>query len=209
MFSERPIPEKLCEAAMKDDPHRGFTFVDEGGEAFHSFAELAGLAAEYAAAMLRMGLKRGDRVALALPRNEEFVAAFLGAMHAGLVPVPMYPPQGLGKLGFYLEHARHILRSSGSVMLITSTQVRSILGSLIGGKIRFICTVEDLGLDGTKAPLARLSPHDPAFLQFTSGSTSRPKGALLTHGNLTTTAAFITKVLHINHDHALCASLPL
>src|SRR5437588_1349230 len=139
MLARRFIPESLCDAALKGDPHRGFTFVEEQGETFSSFEDIAVLVARYAAALLRQGLQRGDRVALALPKSQEFICAFLGAMHAGLVPVPMYPPQGVRKLTFYLQHARHILRASESSILITSTQVKSVLGSLIGRKTRAIC----------------------------------------------------------------------
>ena len=209
MTSQGSIAEKLCDAAMKGDLRRGFTFVDEQGETFYSFGEIAEWAAQYAAAMLRLGLRRGERVALALPKSEEFVGAFLGAIHAGLVPVPMYPPQGLGKLGFYLEHARHILRASQSTLLITSAQVKTVLGSLIGGKTRFIRTVEGLGVDGTKAPLTRSNADDPAFLQFTSGSTSRPKGVLLTHGNIGANVGFFTEGLKANRDDVGCSWLPL
>src|SRR2546421_5126190 len=130
MTSQRSIPAALCDAAAQGDPRRGFTFVGEEGESFYKFEDVAGLAAKYAAAMLRGGLKPGERVALALPDSAEFVFSFLGAMHAGLVPVPMYPPQGLGKLGFYLAHARHILYTSGASVLITSAQVKTVLGSL-------------------------------------------------------------------------------
>lgn len=209
MSAPQSIPAALCNAAAQGDPLRGFTFVGEEGEAFYSFEEVAGQAAMYAAAMLRMGLRPGDRVALALPDNAEFVFSFLGAMHAGLIPVPMYPPQGLGKLGFYLEHARHILRLSESSLLITSSQVKTVLGSLIGGSLRSISTVQALGVDDTQAPLARLRPEDPAFIQFTSGSTSRPKGVVLTYGSLNANMQCIRTGLKMNSDDVGCAWLPL
>ena len=209
MTESKSIPEQLCQAALQGDATWGFTFVDEDREVFYSFEELAGLAARYAAAMLKMGLQRGQRVALALPRGEEFVCAFLGAMHAGLVPVPMYPPQGLGKLGLYLDHARHILRVSGSTILITSTQIKSVLGSLIGGQTRSITTVESLGIDNTEAPLARLNLDEPAFIQFTSGSTSHPKGVLLTHANILANVRFILNGLQMRPGDVGCSWLPL
>jgi acyl-CoA synthetase (AMP-forming)/AMP-acid ligase II len=209
MAAPKSIPAALYDAASQGDSWRGFTFVSEEGEAFYSFEEMAGRTARYAAAMLRKGLHPGDRVALALPDNAEFVFSFLGAMHAGLVPVPMYPPQGLGKLGFYLEHARHILRVSGASLLITSAQVKTVLGSLIGGSLRSISTVQTLGVDDTAAPLARLRPEDTAFLQFTSGSTSRPKGVVLTHESLSTNTQCISAGLELNPDDVGCAWLPL
>jgi acyl-CoA synthetase (AMP-forming)/AMP-acid ligase II len=209
MTSSRSIPAALCDVAAHGDPRRGFTFIDEGREAFYSFEEVARRAAQYAAAMLRQGLKRGDRVALALPDSAEFVFSFLGAMHAGLVPVPMYPPLGLGKLGFYLTHARHILRDSGASMLITSSQVKSILGSLIGGRLRSISTVDRLGIDNSEAPVARLRAEDIAFLQFTSGSTAQPKGVVLTYGMLDANARCISNGLKMTPDDVGCSWLPL
>jgi fatty-acyl-CoA synthase len=209
MAAQKSIPAALYDAAAQGDTRRGFTFVGEEGEAFYSFEEMAARAATYAAAMLRTGLRPGDRVALALPDNAEFVFSFLGAMHAGLVPVPMYPPQGLGKLGFYLEHARHILHVSEASLLITSAQVKTVLGSLIGGSLRSIRTVQTLGVDDRQAPLANLRPEDPAFLQFTSGSTSRPKGVVLTYGNLSANTQCIRTGLKMNPDDVGCAWLPL
>jgi fatty-acyl-CoA synthase len=209
MTSPTSIPAALCEAAAQGDPRRGFTFVDEQSETFYSFEQVAVHAARYAAAMQRRGLRRGDRVALALPDSAEFVFSLLGAMHAGLVPVPMYPPLGLGKLGFYLSHARHIVRASGASMLITSGQVKSILGSLIGGSLRSICTTETLGVDNSQAPLARLNADDVAFLQFTSGSTAQPKGVVLTYGSLDANAQCIVNGLRMTPDDVGCSWLPL
>ena len=203
-------PAALAEAAARGDERRGFTFVTEDGEAFYSFEEVARRAARNAAALLGAGLRRGDRVALALPDNAEFVFSFLGAMHAGLVPVPMYPPQGLGKLGYYLTHARHILRASGASVLVTSAQVKTVLGSLIGGPLRSITTVAALGVDdAAEAPLANLEADDTAFLQFTSGSTSRPKGVVLTYGSLAANARCIRDGLQMTPDDVGCAWLPL
>lgn len=209
MTSARTISSALCDAAAQGDPRRGFTFVSEEGEAFYSFEDVAGLAAKYAAAMLRGGLKPGERVALALPDSAEFVFAFLGAMHAGLIPVPMYPPQGLGKLGFYLNHARHILNTSGASLLITSAQVKTVLGSLLGKRLRAIRTVAELGVDERQAPLANLRSDAPAFLQFTSGSTSQPKGVVLTHGSLIANTRCIVQGLKMTPEDVGCAWLPL
>ena len=203
------IPAFLCNAAAQGDPRRGFTFISEEGEAFYSFEDLAGITSKYAAAMLRQGLRRGDRVVLALPDNAEFVFSFLGAMHAGLVPVPIYPPQGLGKLSFYLSHSQHIVRTSGASMLITSPQIKTILGSLIGGNLRSIRTVQTLGIDDTKAPPANLTSDDIAFLQFTSGSTAQPKAVVLTYGSLTVNAKCIRDGLALTSDDFACGWLPL
>ena len=57
--------------------------------------------------------EEGDRVALILPTNEDFVLCFFGAIRAGIVPVPIYPPLGIGQLQGYLDNTRHIVASAG------------------------------------------------------------------------------------------------
>ncbi|WP_089936733.1 fatty acyl-AMP ligase [Candidatus Entotheonella palauensis] len=210
IFPQRTMPEALAEVAAQGDSQRGYTFVSEEGESFYSFEDLALQASRYAAAMRRAGARPGDRVALALPTNDEFVFTMLGAMHAGLVPVPMYPPTSLGRLGSYLEHAQYILQASESAMLITSSQVKQVVGSLIGRAVKRIYTVRELGVDTSEAPMAPLQTKDPAFIQFTSGSTSRPKGVVLTHGNLSVNTHCIMNLgLQVTPDDIGCAWLPL
>lgn len=208
MTDRRTIVEAMHDAAERY-PGRGYTFVGEKGETFLDFAELAGQAARTGTALRRQGLKRGDRVALALPDTVEFVTSFLGCMHAGLVPVPMYPPLRIGQLGYYLDHARHILRRAGASMMITAPAIKSVLGSLVDATLRSITTVAALEVDDRGMPPESVGLDDVAFLQFTSGSTARPKGVTLTYGNLAANAQCIRDGLHLGADDVGCAWLPL
>ena len=164
---------------------RGFTFVPgHGAETFLSFADLAEEALKVAGGLRARGLQQGDRVALVLPDPREFVIAFFGAVAGGLVPVPMYPPLSLGKLDTYMESAERILGASGARAMVTSDPLAPLLWGLVGR-----ATLKDLHtlgkLDGgALAELPTLGPDDLCFLQFTSGSTSDPKGVMVTHRNL-------------------------
>jgi len=197
------------ERAATRSPGHGFTFCAEAGDQFVSFADLYITAARYGAALRRQGLKKGDRVALVLPDTIEFVSCFLGCMYAGLVPVPMYPPLRAGRLGDYLEHARHILRRAGASALITAPQIRTVLGSLLDRELRAILSVATLGVDDRTCDPERLSPTDPAFLQFTSGSTARPKGVQLTYANLAANSKCIRDGIRLSAEDVGCAWLPL
>src|SRR5438128_12675037 len=80
---------------------RGFTCVGAKGpgeDLFVSFHDLRLAAMRRAAHYAALGLQRGDRVAIVVPEGEQFIPAFVGALWAGLIPVPLYPPLSLGKL---------------------------------------------------------------------------------------------------------------
>jgi acyl-CoA synthetase (AMP-forming)/AMP-acid ligase II len=211
LFPDRTLPHSLLDVSQIATADRGYTFVEEDGrtERYLSFTQLEDEVSRYAAAMLRLGLRRGDRVAMIVPESERFVLTFLGAMHAGLVPVPMCPPMTLGKLGNYLESSRHIVQRAEATALICTSDVKKIVGSLAGGSLRFIVSVDELPLSEERATIANITNDDPAFIQFTSGSTSRPKGVVLTHGNLSANAHCIMNLgLNATPEDRGCTWLP-
>ena len=185
------------EDAAKVDPTRGFRFIPEEGvpgtpqgagasEASFSYTAIERASARYGGALQALGLKKGDRVALILPANEDFVLCFFGAIRAGVIPVPIYPPLGLGQLQAYLDNTRHIVAKSGARALVTSSKIKRLLGT-----VQADCPAleEVVAVEGIRESMEALKPEkigmdDIAFLQFTSGSTSRPKGVSLTHENL-------------------------
>ncbi len=168
--------------------------------------------------LLNRGLKKGDKVAFILPNPEDFVLSFLGAMAVGIVPVPMYPPLSLGKLDSYIESTAKILKTSEAKALITDTKMKSILWSLVDR----VDTLKELFTsDALEKPaleegqpysfsVADLHPEDLAFLQFTSGSTSTPKGVIVTHESLLANLDGIMNVgLKIDENDVAVSWLPL
>jgi fatty-acyl-CoA synthase len=208
----KTIPEALIKAAEGSDAHRGYTFVSEDGkkETFYSFKELADQTARYAEALVQLGLAKGDRVGLIVSQNEDFVFSFLGAMYARLIPVPLSPPLNLGQLGLYLEQIKHILKASETDLLITVPQIKSVLGSLLGSTINKITTIDEINVSTDKLAFTMPAENDFAFIQFTSGSTAKPKGVGLTHKNIITNAHCIMNLgLHASEQDVGCAWLPL
>jgi fatty-acyl-CoA synthase len=178
---------------------RSVTFVrTNGSERTVSYAELWDEARRRAGALFNLGLQKGDRIALILPEPDEFVLTFIGALVAGIVAVPMYPPQTLAKLEAYGDTVRHVLAASGARALVTSEPLRplieqNLLAGLAGTDgdatpnatgARLVLEREVRGEGTTPGDLPPISLDDLAFLQFTSGSTSRPKGVMVTHRNL-------------------------
>ncbi len=185
-YRPRTVSQAIEDAAKSTQT--GYRFVDENSEAepFFSHAGIERQSARMAGAMQSLGLKKGDRVALILPDNADFVFAFLGAVRAGIIPVPIYPPTGLGQLAGYLDNTLHIVAKSGAKLLVTAPEIRRVLGT-VQSRAPELSKVVDI--DTLKSMREELKPEsisldDVCFLQFTSGSTSRPKGVTLTHANL-------------------------
>jgi fatty-acyl-CoA synthase len=198
MSSPRTIVQAIEDAA-KAEPTRGFRFVPEtgvpgfdapggasGSEPSFSFTAVERMTARFGGALQALGLKKGDRVALILPNNDDFVLSFLGAIRAGIIPAPIYPPMALGQLQSYLDNTRHIVAKSGARVLVTTAKIKRLLGTVQAACPALEQVVAIEGIRESSEPLRaeKVGLDDVAFLQFTSGSTSRPKGVTLTHGNL-------------------------
>ena len=190
----RTISQALDVAAGREGA--GFAFVqDDGTEEEWTFLALAERSRAIAVGLAERGMRKGDRVALVLPTAGEFVPTFLGVIRGGGIPVPLYPPMGLGQLGGYLDHARHIVSAARVSLVITNAQIKTVLGKLHDyvPELRQMITVADIEGDASLFRDPGLSPDDIAFLQFTSGSTSRPKGVIVTHENLNHNCAAIMR----------------
>jgi acyl-CoA synthetase (AMP-forming)/AMP-acid ligase II len=192
------VAPTLVEAvrALADDSERGFVFVKpDGTERLCTFGEIAAEAQRRAAHLALRGLCKGDRLALVIPDGDEFVLSFLGALFAGVVPVPIYPQLSFKQVESYHETVAHIAQASGAKMLLTTAATKPFVEPALERTtaLRAVVTIEELAGDGfdsikSQAGPVRVSPDDLALLQFTSGSTSRPKGVMVTHRNLAANA---------------------
>ena len=191
----------------------GFTFVkDDRTEEEHTWESLLTRAKSIAVALNERGMRKGDHVALILPEAGDFIPSFLGVIQGGGVPVPLYPPMGVGQLGGYLEHCKHIVSASRAKWLVTNRQIRAVIGKVheSAPDLQKILGMSDLEGDPGLWKDPNLTLDDPGFLQFTSGSTSRPKGVVVTHGNLAHNAHAVMRVgLDSNDDDRGVSWLPL
>jgi fatty-acyl-CoA synthase len=221
----RTIPQAIEDAA-KAEPTRGYRFVPETGapgvgaladgpgasEASFSFTAVERISARFGGALQALGLRKGDRVALVLPSNDDFVLCFLGAIRAGIVPVPIYPPMALGQFQTYLDNTRHIVAKSNARVLVTTARIKRMLGTVQSACPALEQVVAIEGIRESTEPLKaeKIGLDDVALLQFTSGSTSRPKGVTLTHANLAANVQCImVDGLHITPDDVGVSWLPL
>ena len=185
----RHVPSTLTEALDNLQGHedRGFTFVrPDASQRFVSFAEIYRTAGTRANAFLARGLKKGDRVALVIPDGDEFILSFLGAVRAGLVPVPIFPQLTFRNLETYHDTLVHIVAAAGAQLLVTTEPTLQYLEPALAPAklVGKVVAVEALKLLPDESCSLTMTPEDLCFLQFTSGSTSKPKGVMVTHGNL-------------------------
>jgi acyl-CoA synthetase (AMP-forming)/AMP-acid ligase II len=166
---------------------RGFVFVKpDGSERFFSFHDIHQEAVRRGAHLAARGIIKGDRVAMVIPDGDEFVLSFLGAIFAGAVPVPIYPQLSFKNLESYHDTVAHISSASGAKLLLTTQATRQYVDPVLPRveTLAGIATVEELAPPAPGSLDVKVEPTDVCFLQFTSGSTSRPKGVVVTHRNL-------------------------
>ncbi len=127
----------------------------------------------------------GDRAVIMAPHGLDYIAAFLGAMHAGLIPIPLSVPLGRADD----ERVASVLRDAAPAVILTTS---SVVGSVAkyghpkpGESAPLIVYVDWLDVDWKKELYGgRESWPDTAYLQYTSGSTRQPAGVIVSHKNL-------------------------
>ena len=175
----RALPQALVAAASS---RGGYGFTGGGEDRFQPFAAVLDTARAVGGALRARGLRRGDHVALLLAEPQAFLATFLGVSVAGLVPMPLaHPLHG----GADLDAITPLARTGEARAIVTTSALAPLLEGLpaaIPG-LRFVAAWETLtgpALDDVEHP----ADDDAALVQFTSGSTSQPKGVVITHRNL-------------------------
>jgi len=194
VFVEKPY-KTLLEAiqSFATKSTTAFCFVrPDGSERELSWSGLYEESIRRAAQLKRAGLQKGDRLLLVLPEGEDFVPTFFGALWAGLIPVPVYPPSSLGKLSTYVDTLAAIVACAKPTFVCTPKKLEATLWPTLAKapSVQGVLSAEMLRAAAASADAERMEvpetilPEDTCFLQFTSGSTSSPKGVEVTHANL-------------------------
>ena len=181
-----------------------------------TYGRLATRSRAVAAWLQERGLA-GSRAMLLYPPGLEFICAYVGCLSAGVVAVPGVPPQGRAQNHRALTRMKRLLADADAKVVLGGRDVIAALDGAAGqlpalDGIARIAT-EDIPDDAAAAwREPELAPDTVAFLQYTSGSTSAPRGVAVTHGNLLDNERVITERMGHTpgaiaaHDHELFVS---
>ncbi|MGK2865610.1 MAG: fatty-acid--CoA ligase FadD5 [Mycobacterium sp.] len=174
-----------------------------------TWAELDERVTKLAGALQRRGVGSGDRVLILMLNRTEFIESFLAANRLGAIAVPvnfrMTPPE----IAFLVADCAAAVVITESVLAPVATVVRALdatLSTVIvagAGTEDGVLGYDDLLAEPGEAPALADIPNDsPALIMYTSGTTGRPKGAVLTHTNITGQAQtfLFTNGADLNHD---------
>ncbi|WP_327334130.1 non-ribosomal peptide synthetase [Streptomyces anulatus] len=174
----KPFPA-LFEARAADHPDR---FAVIAGDTRLTYAELNARANRWAHHFIGLGVGPEQRVAVAVPRSLDWLAATLGVLKAGATYLPVDPGYPANRIAFIAE-------DSGPVLVLTTedAEIRSALPAgttVLGVDSEAVRAAVDAARDtdpGDADRTAPLRPGHPAYVIYTSGSTGRPKGVVVTH----------------------------
>ena len=191
-------------------PGRVFLAADSGEN--YSYADVERETARYANFLIGLGLKAGDRVAVQAEKSPHAVFVYLACLRAGLCYLPLNNAYQQGEIRYFLGDAE-------PAVAICSPQNLDWFSALCkDAKVPHTYTLDQNGT-GSFADAARSSStefvtansnaNDLAVIIYTSGTTGRSKGAMVTHGNLTSNALVLCDAWHIASSDTLIHALPI
>ncbi len=183
------------------------------GESRITYAQLWDETRRYAAVLRAEGVRPGDKVALLMPNVPDFPRVYYAALSLGAVVVPVHALL-VGR------EIAYVLRDSGATLLVAAAPLleQATIGAAEAG-VRLLATMGGEGVDrldllaADAEPIGsyvQREPEDPAVILYTSGTTGSPKGAVLTHLNMTMNAIVTaTSVIIMDSSDVVMACLPL
>lgn len=185
----RTLNDILRRRALHQPERLAYTYLPDGIEEKErvTYGGLDVLARGVAARLQSLGA-RGERALLLYPAGVDFIAAFFGCLYGGCIAVPAYPPHP-ARPHITLPRLQSILDDSRAKFVLTTSTILSRVEPLFAASegLRqplWLATDELAGAHADEWSEPGVSGQDLAFLQYTSGSTSAPKGVMVSHRNL-------------------------
>ncbi|WP_370198973.1 malonyl-CoA synthase [Roseibium sp.] len=201
----------LFDALTAFIPDRSKVFLEtlDGGKI--TYADMFARSAQYAGALQKLGVKAGDRVAVQVEKTPDTLMLYLGTIRAGGVFLPLNTAYTPAEIGYFVGDAEP------AVFVCDPARADELAGTAQKAGAR-LHTLDQNG-EGSLSLLADQMPtvydnrpredDDLAAILYTSGTTGRSKGAMLTHGNLASNSQTMVKYWQFTEDDVLLHALPI
>ncbi|KAL3635788.1 hypothetical protein CASFOL_020335 [Castilleja foliolosa] len=192
--------------------HNGLhAFIDSSSGLTVSYSKLYSLVQSMASGLHSMGVKQGDVILILLPNSVYFPVIFLGALSTGAIVTPMNPLSSL------LEIKRQVLDSNASLVFSAFNRVDELVIELKRCRVIGVPEVSDvnsifhklISSDPNLAPRPKITQQDIAAILYSSGTTGRAKGVMLTHRNFISMVEIYVRLVTSLYDFPLSESVYL
>ncbi|WHY78918.1 fatty acid--CoA ligase family protein [Neobacillus sp. WH10] len=219
------LSAKLNEIAKSSAEKPAYYFMGQAS----TYAELDGAITKFASGLEKLGIKQGDHIALLLGNSPHFIISLYGALRLGVTVIPINPIYTADEIGYILNNGDvktvvaldlalplvekvHALLPKIEQYVFCETKPDSLVKSEIENlsvytKMKSFSEVVALGELTFQGP--ELKDDDVAIILYTSGTTGKPKGAMLTHRNLYSNAKDVADYLKMNNDDKVVTVLPM
>lgn len=219
------LSSQLHETAQKLGEKPAYYFMDKES----TYAELDAAVTKFASGLEKLGIQKGDHVALLLGNSPFFIIGLYGAMRLGATVIPINPIYTPDEIGYIVKNGdvkaiisldllvpmaekMHAALPSVENYIICETPQGKQAGADVSTlsvypKLKSFTSVLASGDAGYRGP--ELEEEDTAIILYTSGTTGKPKGAMLTHKNLYSNAKDVSDYLKMNESDRVITSLPM
>jgi malonyl-CoA/methylmalonyl-CoA synthetase len=204
-------PYAWVESGVEHAPQRPFLATPAGR--YLTYEGLHQQSGAYAAALLRRGVTAGERIAVRVEKSIESILLYVACLRIGAVYVPINTGNSANEFEYFLQDAQPRLavvrpneaRSLAPIAARAGVTQLATLGAAGDGSLAELVG-RDIGDSPTRVPL---EANALAAILYTSGTTGRSKGAMLTRGNLASNATTLAAAWHFRADDVLLHALPL
>ncbi|HKR00346.1 MAG TPA: long-chain fatty acid--CoA ligase [Pyrinomonadaceae bacterium] len=199
---------ELLERRAAAAPDKHFLFSEADGRAY-TYAEFDRAVNRAARLLLSTGIGKGDAVSLLMPNGAEYIIGYFACFKIGALAGPV---NSLLKA----EEIAYVINNSEAKALLVNSEflqrIEAIRNEL--PRLRHVVVFDDesaatAAFSGTDLPGVEIEKDDEAIIIYTSGTTGKPKGCLLTHGNVVANARQITRWLGFTERDCLLTIMPL
>jgi malonyl-CoA/methylmalonyl-CoA synthetase len=198
--------------AERLEGHLDDIYLETPAGEHYSYSQLEAESARYAQLYMQLGLQSGDRVAVQTEKSASALFAYLGCLRAGLVYLPLNPAYRDLEIEYFLENAEP------GLVICSPERLAAVKALATKRRVAHVLTLDASGR-GTLHEAARACPavfstaaaggDEVAVILYTSGTTGRPKGAMITHRNLAANALALHKAWGWQPGDVLLHALPI